>query len=138
MKELDNVFKNDKKKKSSILNKKIKVNKELTTPRKISNDDYETIRLFAFNNRITMLETTEYLYEAIKDDKIDTEKIDVDESEEYKKSLRISNNLNKYLRNVNNTTKIPIKYLFSHLVHEHLSDKVIRGVKNDSTNHKFI
>lgn len=123
MKELDNVFKNDKKKKSSILNKKIKVNKELTTPRKISNDDYETIRLFAFNNRITMLETTEYLYEAIKDNKIDTEKIDVDESEEYKKSLRISNNLNKYLRNVNNTTKVPIKYLFSYLVYEHLSDK---------------
>src|SRR5699024_5330754 len=106
MKELDNVFKNNKKKKSSILNKKIKVNKELTTPRKISNDDYETIRLFAFNNRITMLETTEYLYEAIKDNKIDTEKIDVDESEEYKKRLRITNNLNKELRNVNKQTKI--------------------------------
>src|SRR5699024_8200787 len=110
-------------KKSSILNKKIKVNKELTTPRKISNDDYETIRLFAFNNRITMIETTEYLYEAIKDNNIDTEKIEVDESEEYKKRVRISNNINKYLMNVNNTTKVPIKYLFSYLVYEYLSDK---------------
>src|SRR5699024_2580951 len=131
-------FKRDKKQKSAILNKNIKVTKGLTTRRKICNDDCETIRVFAFNNRITTLKTTESLHEQKNEDQIDNEQLDVDESEEYQKSMRISNNLNKYLRNVNNTTNIPIKYLFSNLVHEHLNDKVIRGVKNDSTNHKFI
>src|SRR5699024_344078 len=102
MKKIDDVFKNDKRKKSSILNKKIKVNKNNLTPRKIYSDDYEIIRSFAYHNRMTLLETTEYLYEVIKDEnfQLEEEKIENHISEidkENLKSIRISKHLNKLL-----------------------------------------
>lgn len=126
MKELDNVFKEGKGKKSSILDRKIKTNTEVTVPRKIFNNDYETIRLFAFENRMTMLETTEYLYQLIKDGNYNLNDLNEEKyinNSDKEKSLRISNKLSKLLRNISDEQGIPSKYIFSHLVYEFLEKK---------------
>lgn len=132
MKKLDDVFKKDKEKKSSILSKKIKANNDLSVPRKIYNSDYEIIREFAFKNRLTLLEVTEYLYEFIKDGSSGIKKADVEnhinvmEDDEFErenlKSIRTSSNLFKVLRKISEEKNITLRHLLSFLVHENLKE----------------
>lgn len=131
MKKLDDVFKKDKGKKSSILNKKIKTNKTLTVSRKIYQDDYEIIRSFAYENRITLLETTEYLYDSIKDKNLQLEEEKIvnhisEINKENLKNIRIPKDFNRILRGISEEYNLPprySRYLFSFLVHEHLKDE---------------
>lgn len=118
MKKLSSVFKNDNKKKSSALTN---VKAEETTPRKINEDDYEVIRTYAFQNKLTMLQTTELLHEEIQksfEDKKDSLcNMDMEEFQSpNQKSIRISVALNEYLREKSNEIRVPSKMIFSFFV----------------------
>lgn len=122
MKKLSSAFSNDDtKKKSSALTKENIVKVEETTPRKINESDYEVIRKFAFDNKLSMLEATEYLYKEIDEiyftqkDKLCNADLEYFKSTN-QKSIRISSDFNNYLKEKSNETRIPLKFILSYFI----------------------
>ncbi len=118
MKKLSGAFNNaETKKKSSTLIKKA----EDSIPRKINENDYEFIRKYAYENNLSMFESTEYIFGKIRDE-YENQKDNLlnDNLEVYKsktlKSIRISNDFNEYLKSKTNETKIPSKSILSYFI----------------------
>lgn len=130
MKELDDVFQNKTKKKASVLTESLKTKKvkERAMPRKVHFEDYEAIRLFAFKNRITMLEATEELFNKAKNEiensktnfynKVSDVKYSLDSND--LKNVRMSNEFIKFLKELSVKTDVPSLNILSYFVSEHL------------------
>lgn len=124
MKKLSNAFTdNDKRKKSSALTKKRVVDVESTTPRKINEKDYEIIRRYAFENKLTILQATENIYEEIKtifpEKKEHLSNIDIEEyTSPNQKSIRISSNFSEYLKEKTHEIRVPSKFIFSYFIEQ--------------------
>lgn len=130
MKKLSGAFtKNDNRKKSTALTKKRVVDVESTTPRKINESDYEIIRRYAFENKLTMLEATENIYEEMKklysSEKENLRSIDLEEyTSPNQKSIRISIDFNDYLKEKTNEIRVPSKFILSYFI-KHLKDELV-------------
>lgn len=125
MKKLSGAFKNieTKKKSSTLINKA-----EDSMPRKINESDYEFIRKYAYENNLSMFESTEYIYEEIRE-KYENQKDSLlnDNLEDYKakalKSIRISKEFSEYLKSKTNETRIPSKSILSYFINNLKNEK---------------
>jgi len=124
MKKLTGAFNDNKnKKKSTALTNVVKAVE--TTPRKINEEDYKKIRLYAFENELTMLETTTLIQEEIKKYFTINNPINFTLDKEIyhsenQKSIRISKELNEKLKELSIISEVPSKYIFSFFVNEYL------------------